>query len=178
MSAEPSGAVTGKRRRWGLMAGGLVVSLMLLGAAGWFLRAAEIWKSPEKILRDRFQAHLAVHMASGMQPGDNHPLPERGRRQIIRAIWGALHNQAFHEKHGVVPQKLQAIVERLDATQGEDLKSFEGCVKLLQMCDEASPYFHEYQLVALLPQAVEEAWIPPIPKLGERWTTAPPAAGR
>jgi len=47
-------------------------------------------------------------------------------------------------------------------------------VILLQLCDEASEKFHSYEPVFSLSLGVAEGWIPPIPRLGERWAKATP----
>ena len=88
---------------------------------------------------------------------------EYGRRQIIAAIYTARCNWPLQYRSNAVPEKVRAIAERLDATQGADLQTFEGCSRLLILFAGASRCFHNYPKVEELYQLEAEGLIPPLP---------------
>ncbi|MES1166531.1 MAG: hypothetical protein ABUL68_00875 [Pseudomonadota bacterium] len=154
-------------RRW-------IVStiVLVLGAVGWKYIGLEGWRDFQHSsdLR-RITAHTTRVIDRGRTSSavERMTKPERGCYEIARTIQTALGNSPFVYRQRTVPGKIHAIAERLDATNGADFKTFEGCVELLKLFDGASPSFHEYSWVDTLYELSADGTIPPLPELGKQW---------
>ncbi|MDI1319328.1 MAG: hypothetical protein PSW75_03925 [bacterium] len=162
--------------RWAKRGLVVLVGLVVLLAVSAFLMVKP-WtpKFRHQRVLGRIEGHLKPIMVT-MPVGDamqRLPKVERGRCEIIRAIWAALYNWPLYYQAGTVPEKVVAIADRLDANGGADLKTFEGCVELLKLFDEASWTFYDYPWVATLSEMEQEGMIPKLPVLGERWKNDP-----
>ena len=135
-----------------------------VGFAAWhFLGSDQAWQDyrHEHQLR-RITRHvkpILLAMPHG-EAMERLPKAERGRNEIIRAIWTALPNWPLHYRRNTTPEKVRAIADRLDATNGADLQTFEGCVQLLALFEAASPSFREYPWVVTVYEMEAEGTIP------------------
>jgi hypothetical protein len=149
----------------------IVVALTVVAAAGWLVfRQSDFW---QKIQYNRLLSRIDAHLGMNPWPKEKNlelwPKPERGRYEIMRAIHNSLYNWPFYDRRSTVPGKVAAIADRLDASNGADLQTFEGCVQLLVQCDEASWIFFDYDWVRDLYEMAENGTIPKLPELGKRW---------
>ena len=101
------------------------------------------------------------------------PQKERGRIEIIRAFGTAMANWPFYTPHSCIPEKVKAIADRLDANDGADFKTFEGCCELLVLGDEASWTFYDYPWIERLYEMEKSGEIPKLPTLGAGWKDDP-----
>ncbi len=183
MSEKPSSAAAPPKKRWSgpkiiavafaSVIGGLI---LLVAAAIAYTSVDGPWASA-----DLHHQHVVVriknHALQALQtfPGSREPadISERGRYEILRAINTAMGNWPFYYRQNCIPEKVKAIADRLDATQGADMKTFEGCCRLLVMCDEASWMFYDYPWIGNLHEMEESGAIPHLPPLGEIWKDDP-----
>jgi len=163
-----------RRRRW-LVPVVAVALLLILPAAGWLYFSVDgPWTGADAhhrhVLR-RIHTHYGRAMATfpSDNPTDRMTQKERGRYEIVRAIGTAMGNWPFFYRQNCLPGKVQAIADRLDATDGAELKTFEGCCDLLVMCDEASWMFYDYPWTEKLREMDADGTIPKLPVLGKRW---------
>ena len=162
-----------RRRKIGLA---VVVALAVTVAGGLYLLKSRNDRQIEhhKQLLFRIDAHLKA--ATGSLPPVKAMEPwtrsERWRFEILRSVNTALWNWPLSDRRGTVPEKVAALADRLDATNGPDLKTFEGCVELLRLCDEASWTFYDYPWITRLYEMEAEEAVgtsPKLPVLGKRW---------
>jgi hypothetical protein len=147
-----------------------IAALVVLLIGGAYLYLTNPWSVESQHQRVRHRVDTYFRTAQNSMSYNDRELArltpaERGRYEIIRAIFTSLGNWPFAYRRDVVPEKFAAIADRLDADGGADLKTFEGCCALLVLCNEASSSFHDYPWITRLYEMEEDKTIPPLPKL-------------
>ena len=176
MSDTKSPSAVGLKKRWDRRA--IVTLMTVVALGGWLIyKVRSNPDSHHKRTLHRIDQHLERAYGAFFRPGGflKEPLAQadRGRYMIIGAVRTAMANRPFYHKEDVIPEKLEAIADRLDATNGADLQTFEGCTRLLVRCDEASWTFYDYPPITLLHDEEATRDIPKLPELGKRWENDP-----
>jgi hypothetical protein len=81
------------------------------------------------------------------------------RWEILRAITTALGNE-FWEPSRVSQEKLRAVADRLDANNGKDLETLEGCLTIMDLLEDACPTAKDYVWFADIHEAQARGNIP------------------
>lgn len=147
----------------------------MAGILGWFvLRSGDVqgrergWarQLTDRILQaeEPFHHYDAKHESFQDFP-ERMSKPDRGRYEIMRACSAALGNWPFAYKQNISEEKFVAIMNRVNANDGADLKTFEGCCELLVLLNDASKEFYDYPWVTELYGMAADGEIPPLPKL-------------
>lgn len=109
-------------------------------------------------------AQIETAMRDGRGARDN-PTPflrldeANARWEILRAIKTALFNELWYPRRVSQP-KLRAVVERLEATQGKDFDTVQGCLTIMDLLEEACPTARDYVRFADIHEAQAAGNIP------------------
>lgn len=152
----------------------VTVGILLSMVAGLAEGCSFVEKQRHVALLERVEAHVKVAMRDSRGASSNaspfFQLDEfNARWEILRAINTALYNEFWYPQR-VSRSKLLAVVERLDATQGRDFDTVQGCLTIMDMLEEATPTARDYAWFAAIHEAQEAG---NFPKLVRR--TPPPA---
>ncbi len=70
-------------------------------------------------------------------------LDERTRYEVLRAVNTAIWNVLYSPRK-CSPEKLRALVDRLNATGAAELRTGEGCLRLVAELEDICPDTHDY----------------------------------
>ncbi|MCX6953240.1 MAG: hypothetical protein NTV51_13895 [Verrucomicrobia bacterium] len=157
MDAGEANVEVPKRSRW-LRWTGIAVVLVLVAGAGVVVRQG--WPVPGLAylsprgrhmlvlarLNERITpTYVAFRARHGFGP-DAWKDPEVCvQGATLRAMQMSLYNTFYHgDRTPPTSARLRAIADRLDADDGEDLKTPDGCRRLFALFEEASPAFKSY----------------------------------
>jgi hypothetical protein len=150
------------RRRWVWYTLALV---LVAGGISW----VKVWR-PLQLTHQHgaVRARIEQHLQKAMREIPSGPLrnvPERAQvcEYALSTIHYAVANKLWYRKD-VYPEKFAALADRLEAGQGPDLRTLEGCEQLRQLLGETSPTFPRDDLSAELRGMVNELKAPPPPR--------------
>lgn len=93
---------------------------------------------------------------------DGLSLDERTRYEVLRAVNTAIANVLYYPQK-CSPEKLRALVNRLNATGAAELQSDEGCLRLVAELEDICPDTHDYAWFVELRVLQEEGTVARLP---------------
>ena len=145
----PTPSFVRRRRFWYFLVFALVVGGIL-----WVqVMRPELLAHQHRTVRARIEQHLQ----KAMQQVQSGPLLSSIHNQVANKLW---------YRKDVYPEKFAALADRLEAGQGPDLRTFEGCGQLILLLDATSPAFPREYLMAELHDAANAGQAAPPPPPG------------
>ena len=122
-----------------------VVGLLVLVAAGTFIVPFWAQRRHVAVLQciDGHARSVVMALHSGSSPAENLHGDDRTRAEVLMAVNTALWNPLYHRER-TSPEKLRAIADNLDNTNGADLRTGEGCLRLMAAIEDACPEARDY----------------------------------
>lgn len=113
------------------------------------------------MVRTRMEQHLKKVIGQ-VESGPLRNEPDRAAvcEQFLVSIHNRVANRLMYRQN-VYPEKFAALADRLEAGQGPDLRTIEGCVQLLRLLDEVSPSLHGDDILAEWGSVLDEPKAPP-----------------
>ncbi len=145
----PTPSFARRRRFWYF----LIIALVVGGVLWVQVLQPELLAHQHRTVRARIEQHLQKAMRQ-VQSGPLRNDP--ARVQACEALLSSIHNQVANKlwyRKDVYPEKFAALADRLEAGQGPDLRTFEGCGQLILLLDAVAPAFPRDDLMAELHDA-------------------------
>ena len=127
--------------------------LNLLSERGRHMRTLERMSDPMS------STMIAIRGGRSSDPSAWPASADRARYYLLTAMGKAVWNVLLHPEASD-PGKLRAIADRLDATNGTDLQTVEGCLEIFALFEGVSPKFKEYSLTLEIYTLQAEGRIP------------------
>jgi hypothetical protein len=162
---SPARPVRSHRRRW-LVVGALVAVALFAYFSSPILDyviSKVSTKGEYRYLKIQIEPHLLSVISSlkaGMSPARHLSGPDRTRAEVAMAVNTALANGAFFREPDGRHQQLRAIADRFERTNGAELATEEGCLRLVAELEAKFPDAHDYAWFEMLRQHQDEGWIP------------------
>ncbi len=138
-----------------------VVILLAIVVAGWFSFTSGL--TPHQRHRrvlERIQRWTKTH-------GNPWALPEgseaRGINEVKRAIFTATGNWPLWYPENAPTEKLKAVADYLDRTNGADFSTYASALHVLKLLEDVSPTLHDYPWVEHLREMQDDGEIPKPP---------------
>lgn len=122
------------------------------------------YRHRKQVLRINGYVQSALRpLGAGASPALELHGEKRARAELLMASGTALMNRLWSPQ-GCSPEKIRAISEGLDKTNGAELQTVEGCLRLMAQLEEACPDVKDYAWFVNVREMQDEGVIPRLAK--------------